>query len=836
MPTYSRRLALRAFPLLRSLSDHHQQNFGLFRSTHLGLQVACFATASSQEAVPLSVASYLIWGANTDVGKTVVSGGLVSAALQAGDRVGYIKPVQTGFPTDSDARTLARIAGGSLTFGPHAGQLAKEEPLVQQTPAAERLHLSTLFAWQQPVSPHLAAATEGRQASDAEVRSATLQELNAFAVASSQSRALALIETAGGPASPMPSGSLQCEAWRLTRIPGVLIGDGRLGGISATISAYESLQMRGLPPVAVALMAHQHEGTDSSDNAAALMRHFGAGVPVVALPYCAPPAASAGSGTVDDELATWLQKAHGPLTELLDLLHAAHQQRVGRLSSLAQGTLQHIWWPFTQHQGMTEDSVTVIESRAGESFVVLEGQEGTQQAQAARLGSAPQGARLVHKHDACSSWWTQGVSAQLQPRLVRKMAEAAGTYGHVMHPETAHEPALGLAERLLSCVGQGWADRVFYSDDGSTAVEVGLKMAMRKFRAAKGDVEGSRLEVVGLQNGYHGDTLGAMDAVAPSAFNGLEHMPWYKGRGLFLDPPCAGLVQGEFQIMLPEAMAFRGSAVHRPGWLTWQEVFDPDRDGTELVQHYTQCIRAEMARHLEERSTAGTPARLAVCLLEPVLQGAGGMHLIDPAFQRAMVTVCREAGMPILLDEVFSGLWRLGAPSAASLLHVQPDIACYAKLLTGGMLPLSATLASAAVFDAFSGATKLEALLHGHSYAGNAIGCALACEALDIFSDPAANPNLVCKGDASQQSAPGSCLRKEGSAGCCQAGCSLVDLWDEDLVRQLSHNPRVSRVVALGCVLAAELAASDGGGYASGEAKSVNAAVANTAHDYEETA
>lgn len=98
------------------------------------------------------------------------------------------------------------------------------------------------------------------------------------------------------------------------------------------------------------------------------------------------------------------------------------------------------------------------------------------------------------------------------------------------------------------------------------------------------------------------------------------------------------------------------------------------------------------------------------------------------------------------------------------------------------MLPLSATLASAAVFNSFSGATKLEALLHGHSYAGNAIGCALACEALDIFSDPEANPNLVCVGTAVPEAAPG----------------SLVDLWDGELVKELSHNPRVSRVVALG--------------------------------------
>jgi dethiobiotin synthetase/adenosylmethionine--8-amino-7-oxononanoate aminotransferase len=99
--------------------------------------------------------------------------------------------------------------------------------------------------------------------------------------------------------------------------------------------------------------------------------------------------------------------------------------------------------------------------------------------------------------------------------------------------------------------------------------------------------------------------------------------------------------------------------------------------------------------------------------------------------------------VPLIADEVFSGLWRFGAISASQLLGVKPDVACYAKLLTGGTVPLAATLSSEEVFDAFRGTEKTDALLHGHSYSAHAIGCAAACSALDIFADAATNPNFV---------------------------------------------------------------------------------------------
>jgi dethiobiotin synthetase/adenosylmethionine--8-amino-7-oxononanoate aminotransferase len=200
--------------------------------------------------------------------------------------------------------------------------------------------------------------------------------------------------------------------------------------------------------------------------------------------------------------------------------------------------------------------------------------------------------------------------------------------------------------------------------------------------------------------------------------------------------------------------------------------------------------------------------------MEPLLQGAGGMRLVDPAFQRALAAACRARGMLVILDEVFTGLGRLGAPTGAALAGLTPDIAAYAKLLTGGLLPLAVTLASADVFAAFSAGGKAGALLHGHSYTAHPVGCAVALAALDAMADPALNPNACAPGRLGCCDAGGG-----GGRAACAAPCgAALAQWDAAGAARLSRLPRVARVVALGSVLAAELAAEGAGGYASGAA------------------
>ena len=179
-------------------------------------------------------------------------------------------------------------------------------------------------------------------------------------------------------------------------------------------------------------------------------------------------------------------------------------------------------------------------------------------------------------------------------------------------------------------------------------------------------------------------------------------------------------------------------------------------------------------------------------------------------------TSCRQEGIPIVFDEVFTAFWRLGERSAAEALGVTPDIACYAKLLTGGLLPLAATLATPAVFEAFQSDSKLHALLHGHSYSAHAVGCAAGAAALQLLSAPALNPNL-CTPEVS-----GRCQR----GGACEEPCGrLLPLWDEDRVVRLSCHPAVQRAMVLGTVVALELRADGTSGYASNAAQRVTAAL-----------
>lgn len=155
--------------------------------------------------------------------------------------------------------------------------------------------------------------------------------------------------------------------------------------------------------------------------------------------------------------------------------------------------------------------------------------------------------------------------------------------------------------------------------------------------------------------------------------------------------------------------------------------------------------------------------------------------MVDPLFQRVLVNECRRRKIPVIFDEVFTGFWRLGTESAAELLGCVPDIACFAKLMTGGMIPLAVTLATNAVFTAFLGDSKLKALLHGHSYTAHATGCTAATKSIKWFKDSQMNPNVIPQGKM------------------------LKELWDFELVTQISSHPAVERVISLGTLFALEL-------------------------------
>ncbi|KAM0933792.1 putative dethiobiotin synthase, Adenosylmethionine--8-amino-7-oxononanoate transaminase [Dioscorea sansibarensis] len=762
------------------------------------------ASSAASLDVDISHPTYVVWGANTGVGKTLVSTGLaLSAVSRSPSSFLYLKPLQTGFPIDSDSRFLvSKITSLFRSASPPFPLLASHHALRASLPAARalpgfneqsdslccyeetkiggrdgeevgsRLVCKTLYAWNEPISPHLAVEREGMAIGDSDLRE-MLNRCLGFGGVNDLGKEMSVwrvIETAGGVASPGPSGTLQCDLYRPLRFPAVLIGDGRLGGISTTISAYECLKLRGYDVAAIVLV------DQGLANEVALLSYLRNRVHVFVLPPIPHDPL--------DDLKDWFCESGNIFDSLKETLIFAHSKRIERLQDMPRKAGDIFWWPFTQHQLVPLEIVTVIDSRCGENFAVHKVRDKLDM--------------IVPQFDACASWWTQGPDATFQIELARDMGYSAARYGHVMFPENVYEPALRCAELLLEGVGEGWASRAYYSDNGSTAVEIALKMAFRKFSFDHGIAVDSDngivadrcydFKVLALSGSYHGDTLGAMEAQAPSSYTSFRQQPWYSGRGLFLDPPMIFISDGVWNLSFPDAFLSHQPKDAKIRFHLRDELFCQTRDYSALAK----CYAAYISRQLLQFSDNCSLTYIAALIIEPVVQGAGGMQMIDPLFQRTLVRECRARRIPVIFDEVFTGFWRLGRESAAELLGCSPDVACFGKLMTGGVLPLAVTLTTEAVFEAFKGGSKLMALLHGHSYSAHAMGCTAASKAIQWFKDPCTNINIESEG------------RK------------MKELWDMQLVLQLSSLNGVRRVITMGTLCAIELRAGGSDvGYAS---------------------
>jgi len=280
--------------------------------------------------------------------------------------------------------------------------------------------------------------------------------------------------------------------------------------------------------------------------------------------------------------------------------------------------------------------------------------------------------------DANSSWWVATLGHN-HPRLVAALTAQARRLSHVALAGVTHEPAARLAEELVAVAPAG-LERVFYSDDGSTAIEVALKLALQLWQQSG---RPSRRRFVALDGAFHGETLGA------TSLGGVE---------VFRRPFAGVLLE----------------CVHVPS---------PAEDGD-----YARAFEAL------ERVVREGADEIAAVVLEPLVQGAAGMRLYDPAYLRRARALCDAHDVLLVLDEVFTGFGRAGPMWASDLAGVRPDILCAAKGLSGGMLPFAATLVTPRVFDAFLGPPE-RAFYYGHSYCGNPLGAAVAREALAVYRE-----------------------------------------------------------------------------------------------------
>ena len=283
--------------------------------------------------------------------------------------------------------------------------------------------------------------------------------------------------------------------------------------------------------------------------------------------------------------------------------------------------------------------------------------------------------------DGMSSWWA-AIHGYRHPALDAALRGQVEDFAHVMFGGLTHAPAVRLAERLVEVAPDG-LERVFLADSGSVSVEVALKMVLQ---AQRGRGRPERTRLLTVRGGYHGDTFGAMAVCDP--VGGMHTM---------------------FADVLPQHVF-----ADRP----------PAAGDAEAVAAWSASFRALAAAHAHE---------LAAIVVEPLLQGAGGMHVYDAACVRVMREVADEHGLLLVLDEIATGFGRTGTLFAAEAAGVSPDIMCVGKALTGGYLTLAAVLCTDEVARALS-ASESGVLMHGPTYMGNPLACAVALASLDLLA------------------------------------------------------------------------------------------------------
>src|SRR5262245_45980626 len=531
----------------------------------------------------------VVLGTDTDAGKTTFALLWMTAFA---DRYAYWKPIESG---PSDTQLIRRLLAGATVC----------DPLIQFT---------------EPIAPLLAARKLGRQIPSASEilahRPSTPGQL--------------LIETFGGPLSPLNESELQDALIRGLGAPAVLVTSSAVGAIGRALTCLRALVDTDVDIRAVILI-----GTPDDFAVEQIQRH--GKVPVISL---RPPAQ-----WDTPSLVTTVQAQRSALDTCRRLVTATADPSPTS-GSLIDRDRRHVWHPYTPLRD-PDPPLPII--GAENEFLEL-----------------ADGHRLI---DGISSWWTILHGHRHMP-LMAAFRRAAERIDHVLFAGATHPYAVEVAESLLQTAP--WpGGRVFFSDNGSTAVEVALKMAYQ-YWCHRGEPE--RTLFVGFEGGYHGDTFGAMAV----------------GR----DP----VFFGRFERLL-----FRAERVP---------------------------VSAERLDDLLARRGA----EIAAVIVEPLVQGAGGMRMHAPETLRELHAIAVRHGALFIADEVMT-CGRTGTFWAHSQANIAPDLICAAKTLAGGVLPLAATLAAPAVVAAFDSHDRNRTFFHGHSFTAHPLACAIAAMNLELMQE-----------------------------------------------------------------------------------------------------
>jgi len=365
-------------------------------------------------------------------------------------------------------------------------------------------------------------------------------------------------------------------------------------------------------------------------------------------------------------------------------------------STLSQKDRDFVWHPFTQMKS-ARTAIPIVRAKGA----YLYAQDGTQFL------------------DAISSWWVN-LHGHCHPYIAEKIKAQVDILEHVIFADFTHEPAVDLAAQLLSLLPG--MSKIFYSDNGSTAVETAIKMAFQYWH----NQSSVKTKVVCFKQSYHGDTFGAMSVAGKNEFN-------------------------------------------RP---FWKYLFQVESIDIPIIGREEESL-SQLLSILKEGDTA-------FFIFEPLILGSGGMIIYPPEGLNRLIQCCREHRVLTIADEVMTGFGRTGTLFACDQLDQKPDLICLSKGLTGGFLPLGATVCTEEIFNAFLSNHLHHALLHGHTYTANPLACSSALASLDLLLEKKCT------------------LQRERIAASHQAFC-----------KKWHSHPKLKRLSSLGTILALEYAAEN---------------------------
>ncbi|MBN1587390.1 MAG: adenosylmethionine--8-amino-7-oxononanoate transaminase [Candidatus Omnitrophica bacterium] len=576
----------------------------------------------------------LILGNDTEVGKTVVGAALARAFCARGQTVGVMKPVASG------VERLINGMGADAAF------------LVAAAQSSVSPETANPYRFSQAVAPSLAAELEGVDV-DLELLRHKFKEL-------CEENEVVVVEAAGGVLSPLWKDRLAVDlAWEL-RIPTVIVVEDRLGAVNQALSSVYAAERRGVDVLGVILNQVQPcepaSNGDAFGNATLIEKLLH--VPLLGRVPFLP------SVSVEEGNMTGLLNLPEAILDLETLTACWQKYREANPTAEKAKAFdqEYVWHPFTQMQEWEAGQPLIVDRADGCTLIDVDGN------------------RYL---DGVASLWVN-VHGHRHPRLDAAVAKQLGRVAHSTLLGLGNDAAAVLAEKLVQWTPEG-LNHVFYSDDGSTAVEIALKMAFQYWQQGERH-KPEKQRFLSLSDTYHGDTIGAVS---------VGHIDLFHRR-------YKPLLFESVKALTPRALGHKDDAA---------------------------AGLRELERMLQKHH-----AELAAMLVEPGLQAAAGMHPFPKGYLAGVRALCTQYEVLLIVDEVATGFYRTGARFACDLENVHPDLMAVAKSITAGYLPLSATLCTDSVYQAFLGEyVDQKTFFHGHTYTGNALACAVALENLRLM-------------------------------------------------------------------------------------------------------